>query len=80
MKKTIIFISITILTLFIFLSFTIQQDKFVGTWINNKDQLWKITFTNEGHRKDYHEKHTTNFIAGFNKYDSEMSECKYYYC
>ncbi|QMU63669.1 MAG: hypothetical protein GKR88_04805 [Flavobacteriaceae bacterium] len=32
-----------------------QQPDVVGTWISNDDNLWKITFTNDGKRKDYYE-------------------------
>jgi hypothetical protein len=31
------------------------QDDIVGTWISNDDELWKITFTLSGERKDYYE-------------------------
>lgn len=31
----------------------------VGTWYSNDDPLWKITFTNNGLRKDYYENELT---------------------
>lgn len=69
MKKITILISIGLLTLYILVSFTIQQSEIVGTWVSNNDTLWKISFSSNGIRKDYYENvltDTYNYVISNN--------------
>jgi hypothetical protein len=55
-KMTSIVTTIVIIAFVSFNAFVVApQNEIVGTWVSNDDELWKITFTLSGERKDFYE-------------------------
>ncbi len=54
--KYIVILPLILGTLIILNSFTMPppEDEIIGTWKCNSDELWKITFTESGIRRDYY--------------------------